>query len=204
MSMKIYAVRKGLVPGIYKSWDECKAQVSGFSGAEYKSFPNMEEAKAYLEGVSFSSSKEEDHLSLPDDEAVAYVDGSYLSDTSEFSYGAIIFHKGQEIRLSDKSSDPSLADMRNVAGEIKGAEAAMRYALNNGITRLTIFHDYEGIAKWCTGEWKANKEGTISYREFYRSISSSVQITFEKVKGHSGDKYNELADQLAKEALGIK
>ena len=32
---KIYAVRKGKIPGLYNTWDECKAQVDGFSGAEY-------------------------------------------------------------------------------------------------------------------------------------------------------------------------
>ena len=37
-SFKYYAVKKGKTLGIYKSWDECKAQVDGFSGAEYKSF----------------------------------------------------------------------------------------------------------------------------------------------------------------------
>ena len=36
--VKYYGVKKGLVPGVYTSWDECKAQVDGFSGAEYKSF----------------------------------------------------------------------------------------------------------------------------------------------------------------------
>ena len=30
------------------------------------------------------------------------------------------------------------------------------------------------------------------------------QIRFKKIKGHSGHKYNDLADKLAKEALGIK
>ena len=29
-------------------------------------------------------------------------------------------------------------------------------------------------------------------------------ISFHKVKGHSNDKYNDMADQLAKDALGIK
>ena len=47
---KFYAVRKGLTPGIYKTWDECKAQVSGFPGTEYKSFPN--EKDAFHEGSS--------------------------------------------------------------------------------------------------------------------------------------------------------
>ena len=35
---KYYAVRKGLNPGIYNTWDECRKNVIGFSGAIYKSF----------------------------------------------------------------------------------------------------------------------------------------------------------------------
>ena len=37
---KFYAVRCGLIPGIYNTWDECSKNVSGYSGAEYKSFEN--------------------------------------------------------------------------------------------------------------------------------------------------------------------
>ena len=36
---------------------------------------------------------------------------------------------------------------RVTTGEIKGAEAAMRYAIENNKKSLTIYHDYEGIAK---------------------------------------------------------
>ncbi|MCM1451449.1 MAG: ribonuclease H family protein [Clostridium sp.] len=43
-SRKFYVVFKGYQPGIYDSWDECKAQIDGFSGAAYKSFPSCEEA----------------------------------------------------------------------------------------------------------------------------------------------------------------
>ncbi len=47
---KFYVVWKGLKPGIYASWEECKAQVSGFGNARYKSFPTLEEAeKAFSE-----------------------------------------------------------------------------------------------------------------------------------------------------------
>jgi len=42
---KFYVVWQGVKPGIYSSWEECKAQVSGFENARYKSFPSMEEAK---------------------------------------------------------------------------------------------------------------------------------------------------------------
>ncbi|MGN1272722.1 MAG: ribonuclease H family protein [Lactobacillus sp.] len=46
--MKIYAVKKGRIPGVYRNWDEAKEQVNGFSGAEYKSFENITDAIDYL------------------------------------------------------------------------------------------------------------------------------------------------------------
>ena len=45
---KFYAVKEGKKPGIYHTWDECKEQVNGYSGAVYKSFTNEEEAKAFI------------------------------------------------------------------------------------------------------------------------------------------------------------
>ena len=45
---KWYAVAKGRVPGIYTTWDECKAQVAGFSGAIFKSFKTPEDAQIFM------------------------------------------------------------------------------------------------------------------------------------------------------------
>ena len=45
MASKFYAVRVGAVPGIYGTWGECRAQVHGFAGAQYKSFPTLAEAQ---------------------------------------------------------------------------------------------------------------------------------------------------------------
>lgn len=45
---QFYAVAKGRKPGIYHTWDECKFQVVGFSGAKYKGFPSEQEAKSYI------------------------------------------------------------------------------------------------------------------------------------------------------------
>ena len=66
-----------------------------------------------------------------------------------------------------------MASMRNVAGEIYGSMAAMKYALEKGIKKLSIYYDYMGIAKWCTGEWKTNKDGTIAYKKYYDKIRFS-------------------------------
>lgn len=201
MAKKYYAVRKGKQTGVFETWDECKKQVIGYSGAEYKSFMTREEADSFV-------GRRKDNVGTPealDGQTIeAYVDGSYFQETGEFSYGMIILQNGREHRFSQKLEDKELAQMHNVAGEIKGAEAAMRYALENRIKKVIIYHDYEGIAKWCTGEWKANRAGTQAYRDFYQTIKDKIQIEFVKVRGHSNNKYNDIADELAKAALGIR
>lgn len=193
---KFYAVRKGKTTGIFLTWDECKAQVDGFSGAEYKSFSTKEEAEDFL------LPQQKNKTDIPDkDTLTIYVDGSYYE--GEFSYGMVVLWEEKEETYSQKVEDTELAKMRNVAGEIKGAEAAMQYALDHGAKRLVIYHDYEGIAKWCNGAWKANKPGTQDYRDLYNRVKEQVDISFVKVTGHSNDKYNDMADELAKKALGL-
>lgn len=204
MAEKYYAVRTGRKTGVFMTWAECQKQVTGFSGAEFKSFSTMEEAQAFAgvsaEGIPDTLSRAEKPAS---DQVIAYVDGSYRSDTGEFSYGMVILKDGEEHTFCEKMTDKELALMHNVAGEIKGSEAAMQYAVDHNIPEITIYHDYEGIAKWCTGAWKATKPGTIAYQAFYRESVKKVKVHFVKVKGHSNDKYNDMADQLAKKALGI-
>lgn len=198
MAKKFYAVKIGKTPGVYETWVECQNQISGFSGAVYKGFATKEEALAFIGERGGEQKKYEET------QAIAYVDGSYESKTNAFSYGIVFFYNGQEMHFSKKFIDDDLAEMNNVAGEIKGAEAAIQYCLDNNISSVTIYHDYEGIAKWCNGDWKAKKAGTIAYVSFYKEATSKVSVQFVKVKSHSGNQYNELADKLAKEALGIK
>ncbi|PLX01763.1 MAG: ribonuclease H [Marinilabiliales bacterium] len=42
---KYYVVWRGIKPGIYTSWEECKKQTIGYEGAQYKSFTTLEDAK---------------------------------------------------------------------------------------------------------------------------------------------------------------
>ena len=103
--------------------------------------------------------------------------------------------------MAQKGEDEELAQMRNVAGEILGSQLAMELAVKRGIRKIKIYHDYQGIASWCLGEWKTKKEGTKAYKKYYDSVQDIFQVTFVKVKGHSGDHYNDMADELAKSVI---
>lgn len=46
--MSFYAVGAGRVPGVYKDWKSCEAQVKGFSRPAFKKFSNKQEADDYV------------------------------------------------------------------------------------------------------------------------------------------------------------
>lgn len=198
MSNKYYAVKVGRNPGIYMTWDECKEQVNKYPKAEFKSFTTMEEAHAFMENKTVEVEIDSKDM------AVAYVDGSFNVDTMVYGYGVVMMYHGREEYYKGSGNEENMSAMRNVAGEILGATYAMKYAYDHDIKNLVIYHDYEGIARWCLGEWKTNKLETQTYKNKYQEYSKKVNISFVKVKGHSGDKYNDLADALAKEAAGIE
>lgn len=192
---KYYAVKKGRIPGVYHTWDECKKQVDGYSGAVYKSFSSLQEANDFL----IEKSKTVFHNGL-----IAYVDGSYNIKTKEYGYGCVLI-EGQKVieKLSGKGNKKELASMRNVSGEILGSLAAMKYAVDHRYPQICIYYDYEGIEKWATGVWKTNKEATKQYVQMVQRFQNQLDIHFIKVLAHSGDTFNEMADQLAKKAVGI-
>lgn len=197
---KVYAVRKGRTTGIFMSWDDCRAQVEGFAGAEYKSFADPAEAMAYM-GMSGSSDGER----FPEG-VRAYVDGSFDAASGRYSCGVVICITDEDgntetTELNKAFGDAEAAKQRNVAGEIMGSKLAIEHCLGNGIKKVRIYHDYEGIGAWADGRWKANNPLTQGYRDFVAEARRGMDISFVKVKAHAGNKYNEMADQLAKKAL---
>ncbi len=137
-------------------------------------------------------------------EALAYVDGSFNLSTSVYGYGGVLLCRDGSIRpLQGHGRDETLRTMRNVAGEIHGSMAAIQAAADAGIASITIFYDYMGIEMWANGQWKTNKEGTRAYKAFIDQIRPRIEIRFQKVAAHTGVRFNELVDQLAKASVGI-
>lgn len=194
---KYYAVLKGKKTGIFETWDECKASVDGYSGAVYKSFLTQREAEEFLGLVSKEETQAGDGQTL-----IAYVDGSFDLSLGRYSFGCVFLTPdGEKKEVFGNGNQPESLAIRNVAGEMLGAMYAVRWAEKHGYSSVEIRYDYEGIEKWATGMWRAKMELTQKYALYMRKKASYMQIRYQKVAAHTGDFYNELADQLAKRGL---
>lgn len=127
-----------------------------------------------------------------------YVDGSFMNNKCGSGW---VLVDGQN-NVVKKSSTRLQSDygMHQVTGEIYALLDGLEFCLNNGIKDVEIYFDYLGVKNWITGEWRAKNKYTQQYAEIGRYLVNSMNVKFIKVKSHSGDYFNDLADSLAKEA----
>ncbi len=212
MAKKIYAIKEGfdsqnnikVVDKIVYSWDECLKYVKGVKGAKYKSFTSMEDVEEYLNMGSGFLKKGVDEYPL--DKVQAYIDGSYNTASEKYSYGMVVVKENVILHIENVASeDNSSKDIRQIAGELKGAIKALEYARDNGIKELILIHDYVGVCYHATGFWERKEESSKKYyADFnYLTETNGIKVTFVKVDSHTGDLFNEIVDEFAKKAINV-
>ncbi len=199
--MNYYAVKKGHITGVFDQWSECQKAISGFSNAEFRKFNSKEEADAYLSDKDIWKEKVENDIE--NGFIVVFTDGSFEQSLQRYSFGVLIITPGgKEYELCGYSNNPRFISSRNIPGEVLGVINAMDWAVSNSYDKIKIYHDYEGLSKWVTGEWKAESDVGKMYQSVYcEKYAGLLQVSFEKVKGHSNNVYNDRVDGLAKMAL---
>lgn len=184
---KFYAVKGKNGGKIVTSWDECRALTHGVKGVLFKSFGSAAEAESWLKGVEEAAPE---GLRL-------YVDGSYLQGFEFSGWSFVAVEGGAELAHANGLTALP-AESRNIDGELRASLEAMKWLKARGEFGV-ICHDYEGVARFAKGEWTAKSSVAKRYVEEARKIGAKV--AFEKVAAHTGQKWNELADKLAKQAI---
>ena len=110
---KFYAVRVGKKPGIYMTWPECEAQVKGFPGAKYKSFPTKAEAEAFVnDGAAVAAAKPEVKNDIVDPKtALSNLRNVVVGDKNSVSVTApaITAGLGDKLALMEKAFEEAVA-----------------------------------------------------------------------------------------------
>ena len=147
---KYYVVWHGVEPGIYESWNECKAQVAGFDGARYKSFSTLEEAEEAYGGnpwmyIGKSSRSRTAEPILPNDAVIrdsVSVDAACSGNPGLLEYRGVYTGDGAELfRMGP------LEQGTNNVGEFLAIVHALALLKQKNST-IPIYTDSVNAIKW--------------------------------------------------------
>ena len=224
-------VWNGRKTGIFDSWTQCKAQIDGYSGAKYKSFPTLKEAELAFDGnSSFSSDKAKASnkpsqsksapLSQQQIDAMSYdikifTDGACEPNPGEAGTGLSVYQDNQLVELWYGLYQP--VGTNNTA-ELKGLYHGMLLAQEKSAQGLSVAifcdskYSIDCITQWATGWEKkgwVKASGEIKNLDIikpayalYQELADVVKI--HHVNGHVGIEGNELADRMSIVAIESK
>jgi ribonuclease HI len=126
----------------------------------------------------------------------AYVDGSYHSQRKTVGYGAVILKDEVEHTRFNGRLD-EYVESHQVGGELAATMRVIQWCQENAIPAIDIYYDYKGIEAWARGTWKTEKAMTQAYAKFMKE--SGIKVHWHKVESHTGDTWNDVADELARQ-----
>ncbi len=131
-------------------------------------------------------------------------DGACLGNPGPGGWGAVLRYRGHEKRISGADADTTNNRME-LTGAIEGLAALTKPS------KVILYTDSSyvrnGIMKWVAGwqrnGWKTADKKPVKNVELWQRLVEEEKrhdVTWKWVKGHAGDHYNEIADELATSA----
>ena len=137
---------------------------------------------------------------------IIYTDGACSGNPGPGGWGAVIFNQdNNQKNISGKENDTTNNRMELMAPimSLKKIEPNSEITIytdstyvKNGIT--------EWIKRWKKNEWKGANKKPIKNKDRWiklDNLCTNKKIIWKWVKGHSNNKYNNLADELATQAI---
>ena len=137
---------------------------------------------------------------------IIYTDGACSGNPGPGGWGAVIFdEKKKQYNISGNVKDTTNNRMELMAPimalkKIKSMSNVMIFTdstyVKNGIT--------EWIKKWEKNGWKSSSKKPVKNKDLWIKLNDLCQknkVQWKWIKGHSNNKYNNLADELATEAI---
>ncbi|MBP9872434.1 MAG: ribonuclease H family protein, partial [Haliscomenobacter sp.] len=151
-SSKYYVVWLGAKPGVYATWSECQAQISGFPGARYQAFPSLEAAKAaYAAGPPSMPAKKAPGIrkpSKPSKPVGAFLPVSISVDAACSGNPGPMEYQGVYTQTGDRLFHQQFPLGTNNIGEFLAIVHGLAYLHQRGQHQTPIYSDSVNALKW--------------------------------------------------------
>lgn len=144
----------------------------------------------------------------PPDE-IFYTDGACRAnqDKRNLASWAVIAVNRPELNCSG-----ILEDSTNQKAEIEAVIRACRIASTHSLKKILVVTDSKYVTnavnkwidRWQDNGWLDNRNKPVKNEDAFRRLTeakANIELRVAHTRGHNGDKYNELADKMAREAL---
>ena len=138
-----------------------------------------------------------------------YTDGACSNNPGQGGWGVVLIYKNIEKKMSGYEKETTNNAMEMTAA-IKGLEAlneSCDVILYSDSAYLINAFNLGWIHKWKRLGWKRTPKDELKNKELWMrldELSSYHNVKFVKVKGHSDNKYNNLCDRMAVDAVANK
>ena len=136
---------------------------------------------------------------------IIYTDGACSGNPGKGGWGAVLIHEGNEKYLSgyDKMTTNNKMELTATIESLKSIKTKSKIELytdsqyvKNGINSWII--------NWKKNGWKTASKKPVANKELWIALDQCAakhEVIWFWVKGHAGNKYNEIADELAVKAM---
>lgn len=175
---KFYVVWKGRKPGVYRTWDDCKAQVHGFAAPVYKAFDSLTAAEAAFKSSAWNyigtTPKEKPapraSVGKPLPESIC-VDAAWNSVQKDMEYQGIYYSSGKKLFHKGPFRDGT-----NNVGEFLAIVHALAYCKKHDLHQTPIYSDSRNAIGWVRAKKCNTKlEATAFNNELFDLIERAIQ-----------------------------
>ncbi|TSB45237.1 ribonuclease H [Alkalicoccobacillus porphyridii] len=179
---KFYVVWKGIQPGIYTSWKECEAQVKGFPGARFKSFPTKSEAENAFHSKPTTATKQKNNTARAAKPSVSISKDKIIWESISVDVGSkgnpgIVEYKGVDTKTGEiLFSHGEIHIGTNNMGEFLAIVHALAYLKQRNDSTTPVYSDSKTAMKWVKDK-KVNSslERSIKTEEMWLLIDRAEQ-----------------------------
>jgi len=219
--MPFYAVAKGRIPGVYKTWAECQAQVTGFGGAIFKKFETKGEAELFIGGAEEAINPAKNAFAMMMNKKpitdYIYTDGACSNNGRPNAAAGIGIYFGEGDPRNVSKRLPLTQKQTNNVAELEAILQAYDIIEPDlGQKTFCIVSDSEYAIRCLTtygascdaGQWKKDIPNKDLVKALYTTYKDkgvqSMHIMAHTGKTDAHSVGNDGADRLANEAIGLE